>query len=207
MLTKREETLIQAVKGLCAPKTKGSPRRTPRSAAALALLDALVGVIDERVAVRRASTRAPAVPVAPPSGWLSAREIALVLKISEQSVRNLEHAGKLFSVLSPLRHRGRRYPAFLTWDEVAGTQMLEGLEGLDGQQRYEFFTSPHPDLAGLSALQVWVGSNDTTPWTVVLQPGAAQSALLKNSAAFRHSAVYDAARAYRIAERTPAMRA
>jgi hypothetical protein len=207
MLTKREEALIQAVNGLLAPKTKGSSRRTTRATPALALLDALVGVIDERVAVRHPPARAPAVVVAPPSGWLSAREIALALKISEQSVRNLEHAGKLFSVLSPLRHRGRRYPAFLTWPEIAGSEMLEGLEGLDGQQRYEFFTSPHPDLAGLSALHVWVGSNDTTPWAVVLRPGAAQSALLKQSAAFRHSAVYDAARAYRITERTPAMRA
>lgn len=88
---------------------------------------------------------------------LDANDFAARADISDQTVRNWERAGKLFSVLGPMRSRGRLYPVFQLWPSVRDSpleRILEELGDLDGVSKYQFFTTPVEHLAGMSPLDV-----------------------------------------------------
>ena len=88
---------------------------------------------------------------------LDANEFAVRAGTSDQTVRNWERAGKLFSVLGPMRSRGRLYPVFQLWPSVRDSpleRILEELGDLDGVSKYQFFTTPVEHLAGMSPLDV-----------------------------------------------------
>jgi hypothetical protein len=92
---------------------------------------------------------------------LDANDFAARAGISDQTVRNWEKAGKLFSVLGPMRSRGRLYPAFQLRPSVRDSpleRILEELGDLDGASKYQFFTTPVEHLAGLSPLDVLRGT-------------------------------------------------
>ncbi|PNG49167.1 MULTISPECIES: hypothetical protein [unclassified Variovorax] len=91
---------------------------------------------------------------------LSAVELGGVLGVTDETVRNREQAGELFSILRPGRKRGREYPAFQAWDGVTGEplrQVLAALGRPSGPAAYGFFTSPQDTLAGLTPLEALVG--------------------------------------------------
>lgn len=88
---------------------------------------------------------------------LDANEFAVRAGTSDQTVRNWERAGKLFSVLGPMRSRGRLYPVFQLWPSVRDSpleRILDELGDLDGVSKYQFFTTPVEHLAGMSPLDV-----------------------------------------------------
>lgn len=91
---------------------------------------------------------------------LSAVELGRLLGVTDETVRNREQAGELFSMLRPGRKRGREYPAFQAWDGVAGEplkQVLAALGRPSGPTAYGFLTSPQDTLAGLTPLEALVG--------------------------------------------------
>lgn len=95
-----------------------------------------------------------------PAEALSAAQLAALLGVTDETVRNREAAGELFSILRPGRKRGREYPAFQAWEGVAGSPLKEILTALDrpsGPVAYAFFTSPQDTLGGLSPLETLVG--------------------------------------------------
>lgn len=92
---------------------------------------------------------------------LSAVELGGLLGVTDETVRNREQAGELFSILRPGRKRGREYPAFQAWDGVTGEplkQVLAALGRPSGPAAYGFFTSPQDTLAGLTPLEALVGA-------------------------------------------------
>jgi hypothetical protein len=95
-----------------------------------------------------------------PAEALSAVDLAKLLGVTDETVRNREAAGELFSILRPGRKRGREYPAFQAWEGVAGAPLKEILTALDrpaGPVAYAFFTSAQDTLAGLSPVEALVG--------------------------------------------------
>jgi hypothetical protein len=127
-----------------------------------------------------------------PADALSAAELAAVLGVTDETVRNREAAGELFSILRPGRKRGREYPVFQTWEGVAG-EPLKGILGAlgrpSGPVAYAFFTSEQDTLAGLSPLEALVG---LTPREV--SPEAQE--FLRSGAPERLAVVVQAAQTY-----------
>ena len=80
--------------------------------------------------------------------------------LGDESVRQRERAGKLFSVLRPGRKRGREYPAFQAWPGIVGEpleRVLSALGPASGANAYGFFTSPTDLLGGLTPIEVMLG--------------------------------------------------
>jgi hypothetical protein len=126
-----------------------------------AFVDAINRLIDERIAAVLPQAHQPArgskvLPPIPFSDLISARELADKMSLSIQSVRNLESAGKIFSLISAHRKRGREYPGFFAWPGLT-SDILRGLEGVPSERKYEFLISPNKLLAGLTPLTVWTG--------------------------------------------------
>jgi hypothetical protein len=150
-----ESELLAALERLALPA-----RGRRRTATPAALVSALTHLIDERIGhllgARRGTPKAATLPEV---AFFSALMMAQELKVSVQTVRNLEKNGTLFSMLSAVRQRGRVYPAFLaTWvSSLAGTELMQALVGLPGAQKYEFFTTPREELQGLTPLTLWTG--------------------------------------------------
>ncbi|TXG96582.1 MAG: hypothetical protein E6R08_09005 [Nevskiaceae bacterium] len=96
-----------------------------------------------------------------PMRGLSAVELGLSLgNRSDETVRQRERAGELFSVLRPGRKRGREYPAFQAWPGVAGAplqQVLARLTGLSPTDLYGFFAGITDLLDGLTPVEALVG--------------------------------------------------
>jgi hypothetical protein len=127
-----------------------------------------------------------------PQQAVSATELAKLLGVSDETVRNREQAGELFSLLRPGRKRGREYPVFQTWEGIRGEplqRILEALGAPGGAQSHAFFTSPNVTLGGLSPLQALMGFASNSVGDQVLE-------LLQASTEERQAAVLDAARAY-----------
>ncbi|MBL8474002.1 MAG: hypothetical protein KF778_00270 [Rhodocyclaceae bacterium] len=130
-------------------------------------------------------------PVAP----LSAAELGAALGgLGDETVRQRERAGKLFSILRSGRKRGREYPAFQAWPEVAGEALERALAALGGTgaaAAYGFFTSACDLLGGLTPIEALIGRLTS------IRPIAQESrALLAAPAEARREAVEQAARAY-----------
>jgi hypothetical protein len=105
-----------------------------------------------------------------------------------------ERAGELFSVLRPGRKRGREYPAFQAWQDIAGkplAQVLAALGPASGTAAYGFFTSPTDLLCGLTPIEALTGKL-TNPRD--LEPEVRK--FLSADAVERLKAVEEAARAY-----------
>lgn len=127
-----------------------------------------------------------------PAEALSAAHLAAVLGVTDETVRNREAAGELFSTLRPGRKRGREYPAFQAWEGVAGAPLKEILGALgrpSGPVAYAFFTSAQETLGGLSPLEALMG---LTPREV--SPEAQE--FLRSGAPERLAVVVQAAQTY-----------
>lgn len=99
-------------------------------------------------------------PVTP----LSAHELGVALgNYTDQTVRQRERDGKLFSILRPGRKRGAEYPAFQAWDGIKGEPLERVLRRLfpegpvSGPSAYGFFTSPSELLGGLTPVEALTG--------------------------------------------------
>jgi hypothetical protein len=130
------------------------------------LADALMDYVDLKVTTEKAVAEIVAdaerelAARRDPAEALSAAQLAAVLGVTDETVRNREAAGELFSILRPGRKRGREYPAFQTWEGVAGEPLKDILAALgrpSGPVAYAFFTSAQDTLAGLSPLEALVG--------------------------------------------------
>lgn len=147
-------------------KAEQAIERLVESRSAERVLEALERMLREQRGGTLASVEAPAlVPVAGEEDvavMLDANDFAVRAGISDQTVRNREKAGELFSVLWPMRTRGRLYPAFQLWSCVRGEpleRVLRELGDLDGVSKYQFFTTPVEHLASLSPLDVLQGGS------------------------------------------------
>jgi len=91
---------------------------------------------------------------------LDAGDFANRMGVSDQTVRNLESEGGLFSILAVGRKRGRQYPAFQLHANIFGEPLraiLAKLHDVGGAARFQFFTSPNDLLGGLTPIQVLIG--------------------------------------------------
>lgn len=163
------------------------------------LTEAIEMALATRAPAGKASEMLVATPQSRPgtredtSATMSAQELGAALgRLSDETVRQREKAGELFSILPPGRKRGRAYPAFQAWPEVAGAPLKEALTALapgDGTEAYGFFTSVSELLGGLTPLECLIGRL-TSARTV---EGAAL-ALLTKPAEERRSTVVKAAK-------------
>jgi hypothetical protein len=132
---------------------------------------------------------------ADPFAPLTAAEIGKVMGgLSDETVRQREKAGELFSFLRPGRKRGREYPAFQTWPGIAGDPLIRILRALgdgDGASAYGFFSSASPELGRLTPVEALTGK-----LTKARGIDAAAAALLSESPPARLDAVVGAAGAY-----------
>lgn len=112
----------------------------------------------------------PSAPTVNPVQPLSAAELGQALGgLSDETVRQRERAGELFSILRPGRKRGREYPAFQAWPGIAGQPLATAFATLNssgsaagGTSAYAFFTSPTDLLGGLTPIEALVGRLTTT---------------------------------------------
>jgi hypothetical protein len=114
--------------------------------------------------------------------------------LSDETVRQREKAGELFSFLRPGRKRGREYPAFQTWPSIAGDPLIRVLRALgdaNGATAYGFFSSPSPELGRLTPVEALAGK-----LTKARSIDAGAAALLSESPQARVDAVVGAASAY-----------
>jgi len=96
-----------------------------------------------------------------PMNGLTALELAEALEINIEELRRREQAGELFSVLRPAQRRGRDYPAFQAWPDIAGEplqRVMKTLGGLESTDRYGFFAGVTDLLLGLTPVEVLSGS-------------------------------------------------
>ena len=96
-----------------------------------------------------------------PEEMVTAAELALRLgNLSDETVRQREKKGQLFSILRPGRKRGREYPAFQAWAEIVGHPLEEVMAALGDSRAslaYGFFLSPNVALGDLTPLEVMTG--------------------------------------------------
>ncbi|NIF51606.1 hypothetical protein [Burkholderia sp. Ax-1724] len=80
--------------------------------------------------------------------------------IGDETVRQRERAGELFSILRPGRKRAREYPALQAWAGITGEPLRQVLKALDEPgcaEAYAFFTSPNDLLGGLTPIEAMLG--------------------------------------------------
>jgi hypothetical protein len=125
---------------------------------------------------------------------LSAEQLGERLSVVAATVRQREQYHALFSTLPPGRERGRVYPAFQAWPDIAGAPLRQTLLALgqpDGGTAWGFFASAAPALEGLSPVEALSGKlTRKRP----LSPGA--QALLGATPKIRRDAVEGAAEAF-----------
>jgi len=133
-----------------------------------------------------------------PEAPLSAADLGRALGgVSDETVRQRERAGELFSILPVGRKRGREYPAFQAWAGIAGETLTNVLHHIgypahaSGAEAYAFFTSAADTLAGLTPVEALHGQ-----LTRECELDAAARALLAFSEMDRHAAVLNAAKAF-----------
>ena len=91
---------------------------------------------------------------------LSAKEFAVRLGLSDQTVHLREGRQEIFSILAPARKRGREYPSFQLEDKIMGEPLrhiLANLHEVSGAEKYQFFTSSNDVLGGLTPVAVLLG--------------------------------------------------
>jgi hypothetical protein len=159
-------------------------------------------VVQRQIALKRAIDslqgemvlQDPLSPTADPVQALSAAELGQALGgLGDETVRQRERAGELFSVLRPGRKRGREYPAFQAWAGIAGQPLADVLKALGAASStaaYGFFTSPTDLLDGLTPIEAMLG-RATTSRTL----DASALRLLSGTPADRLEAVIKAAEA------------
>jgi hypothetical protein len=112
------------------------------------------------------ATRDDAVATADPTQPLSAAELGQALGgLTDETVRQRERAGELFSIMRPGRKRGREYPAFQAWPGITGQPLaraMSALGGASGPVAYGFFTSPTDLLGGLTPIEAMLGRLTTS---------------------------------------------
>lgn len=141
-----------------------------REAQWCALLDATVEnlVITNEALTDMATTVARQL-VGEPGKLISGGEIAEMLGVSEEAVRQRHQAGKLIAILSAGRERGRGFPIFQAWDGIAGAPLEQivgalGYEGpgqgkaVDAAEAFQFFTSRNELLGGFTPVEVLTGA-------------------------------------------------
>jgi hypothetical protein len=160
-------------------------------------------VLQRQIALKRAIDHArgeialqasPALS-ADPTEPLSANALGQALGgLSDETVRQRERAGELFSILRPGRKRGREYPAFQAWPGIAGeplAKVLAALGPVSSTVAYGFCTSATDLLGGLTPIEATLGRltspRDLEPETQALLAAAPQERL---------AAVVKAAQAY-----------
>lgn len=159
-------------------------------------------IVQRQIELRRAidsasleaSRQTPELDERNPVEPLSAAQLGSALGgLSDETVRQRERAGELFSILRPGRKRGREYPAFQAWPGIAGEPLASTLVVLgaeNGTLAYGFFTSPTDLLGGLTPIEALLGRLTAGR---SIDPGA--HALLAAPAQERLRAVLETARA------------
>lgn len=96
---------------------------------------------------------------------LSAGEFGRRINVSDETVRQREKDGHLFSVLPAGRARGRLYPVFQLLPGVTGEPLdavISRLGDVGGASVYQFLSSGSEALAGLSPLQILLREPDVS---------------------------------------------
>ncbi|MFT4509005.1 hypothetical protein [Caballeronia sp. 15711] len=94
---------------------------------------------------------------------LPAGEFGRRINVSDETVRQRERDGHLFSVLPAGRARGRLYPVFQLLPGVTGKPLdavISRLGDVGGASIYQFLSSGSEAFAGLSPLQVLIRERD-----------------------------------------------
>lgn len=110
--------------------------------------------------------------VGEPGKLISGSELAEMLGVSEEAVRQRLQAGKLIAILSAGRERGRGFPIFQAWDGIAGGPLEQTLKALgyegpgkavDAADAFQFFVSRNELLGDLTPVEVLTGAGVSDP--------------------------------------------
>jgi hypothetical protein len=152
-----------------------------------------VGLLVDAAQRAEQEPRQEHIPRVDPSLMLTAAEFGTRLGgLSDETVRQREKSGQLFSVLPEGRHRGREYPAFQLLPGIAGESLqalLRVLGDLGGALIYQFMTSPNDALDGLSPLQLLIKEpdGDEAATSLLALPNAQRLDAVLNCAVDFHS--------------------
>lgn len=105
--------------------------------------------------------------VGEPGKLISGGEIAKMLDVTEEAVRQRLQSGKLIAVLGAGRERGRGFPIFQAWAGIAGApleQILKALayegpgKSVDAADAFQFFVNRNDLLGNFTPVEVLTGA-------------------------------------------------
>jgi len=110
--------------------------------------------------------------VGTPGKLISGKELAQLLGISEEAVRQRLQAGKLIAIISAGRERGRGFPIFQAWEGIAGAPIEQILRAMgyrgpggavDAADAFLFFTGRNDLLGNFTPVEVLTGAVVANP--------------------------------------------
>lgn len=125
-----------------------------REALLCAMLDAAMRnlVITNESLMDMASTMVMQL-VGNPGKLVSGNDLAQMMGVSEEAVRQRLRAGKLIAILTAGRERGRGFPIFQAWSGIAGAPLEQILKAMG-------YNDPGKAVDAADAFQFFIGRND-----------------------------------------------
>lgn len=131
------------------------------------LKDMVNELVDTKSALTQLATTVTRELVGEPGKLISGNEIAQILGVSEEAVRQRLQGGKLIAILSEGRERGRGFPVFQTWEGITGAPLEQVLKALgyegprkavDAADAFQFFVGRNELLGGFTPVEVLTGA-------------------------------------------------
>lgn len=124
-------------------------------------------LVETKSALTTLATNVTRELVGEPGKLISGNDLARMLGVSEEAVRQRLQAGKLIAILSDGRERGRGFPVFQAWAGIAGVPLEKvlkafGYEGpgktVDAADAFLFLVSRNDLLGDFTPVEVLTGA-------------------------------------------------
>lgn len=134
--------------------------------------DIVQELVSTKSALTQLATSVTRELVGEPGKLVSGNELAQMLGISEEAVRQRHQAGKLIAILTEGRERGRGFPIFQAWEGIAGATLEQVLKAIgydgpgssvDAAEAFQFFVSRNELLGGFTPVEVLTGAGLPDP--------------------------------------------
>lgn len=134
--------------------------------------DVVQELVSTKSALTQLATSVTRELVGEPGKLVSGNELAQMLGVSEEAVRQRHQAGKLIAILTEGRERGRGFPIFQAWEGIAGATLEQVLKAIgydgpgssvDAADAFQFFVSRNELLGDFTPVEVLTGAGLPNP--------------------------------------------